>query len=134
MDYIYFKSFEMWFWRRKKKIIWAYHVKSKEVLQSVKEERNIVYKIKGRTASWIGHILHRICLLKYFVEGKIEGPERRRRRRQQLLNYLKEKKGYWKLKEESLDRTLWRTRFGRGYEPVVRRRLRVEDDYGRRSL
>jgi hypothetical protein len=23
------------------------------------------------------------------------------------------------LKEEALDRTLWRTRFGRGYEPVV---------------
>jgi hypothetical protein len=25
---------------------------------------------------------------------------------------------YWKLKEEALDRTLWRTRFGRGYGPV----------------
>jgi transposase InsO family protein len=24
------------------------------------------------------------------------------------------------LKEEALDRTLWRTRFGRGYGPVVR--------------
>jgi hypothetical protein len=33
---------------------------------------------------------------------------------------LKEKKRYWKLKEEALDRTLWRTRFGRGYGPVVR--------------
>jgi hypothetical protein len=29
-------------------------------------------------------------------------------------------KRYWKLKEEALDRTLWRTRFGRGYGPVVR--------------
>jgi hypothetical protein len=26
----------------------------------------------------------------------------------------------WKLKEETLDRTLWRTRFERGYGPVVR--------------
>jgi hypothetical protein len=26
---------------------------------------------------------------------------------------------YCKLKEEALDRTLWRTRFGRGYGPVV---------------
>jgi hypothetical protein len=26
----------------------------------------------------------------------------------------------WKLKEEALDRTHWRTRFGRGYGPVVR--------------
>jgi len=24
------------------------------------------------------------------------------------------------LKEEALDRTLWRTRFGRGHEPLVR--------------
>jgi hypothetical protein len=33
---------------------------------------------------------------------------------------LKEKRGYWKLKKETLDRSLWRTRFGRGYGPVVR--------------
>jgi hypothetical protein len=38
----------------------------------------------------------------------------------QLLDDLKEKRIYWKLKEEALDRTLWRTRFGRGYGPVVR--------------
>jgi hypothetical protein len=37
-----------------------------------------------------------------------------------LLDDLKEKKRYWKLKEEALDRTLWRTRVGRGYGPVVR--------------
>jgi hypothetical protein len=38
----------------------------------------------------------------------------------QLLDELKEKRRYWRLKEEALDRTLWRTRFGRGYGPVVR--------------
>jgi hypothetical protein len=37
----------------------------------------------------------------------------------QLLNDLKEMRGYWKLKEEALDRTLCRTRFVRGYGPVV---------------
>jgi hypothetical protein len=37
-----------------------------------------------------------------------------------LLDDLKEKRRYWKLKEEALDRTLWRSRFGRGYGPVVR--------------
>jgi hypothetical protein len=42
-------------------------------------------------------------------------------RRKQLLDDLKEKKRYWKLKEEALDHTLWRTRFGRGYGPVVRK-------------
>jgi hypothetical protein len=45
---------------------------------------------------------------------------RRGRRRGQLLDDLKEKKRNLKLKEEALDRTLWRTRFGRGYGPVVR--------------
>jgi hypothetical protein len=45
----------------------------------------------------------------------------RRERRKQLLDGLKEKRGYWKLKEEALDRILWRTRFRRGYTPVAER-------------
>jgi len=32
---------------------------------------------------------------------------------------LKEKRGAWKLKEESLDRSVWGIRFGKGYGPVV---------------
>jgi hypothetical protein len=47
---------------------------------------------------------------------------RRGRRRKQLLDDLKEKRRYCKLKEEALDRTLWRTRFGTGYGPAVRQR------------
>jgi hypothetical protein len=54
------------------------------------------------------------------LEGRIEMTGRQGRRRKQLLDDLKEKKRYWKLKEEALDRTLWRTCFGRGYGPVVR--------------
>jgi hypothetical protein len=54
------------------------------------------------------------------LEERIETTGRRGRRRKQLLDDLKEKKRYWKLKEEALDRTVWRTRFGRGYGPVVR--------------
>jgi hypothetical protein len=38
----------------------------------------------------------------------------------QLPDDLKEKSAYWKLKEEALDHTLCRTRFRRGYGPVVR--------------
>jgi hypothetical protein len=55
------------------------------------------------------------------LEGRIEMTGRRVERRKQLLDDLKKKRRYWKLKEEALDRTLWRTRFGRGYGPVVRR-------------
>jgi hypothetical protein len=68
--------------------------------------------------------LRRNCLLKHVIEGKLEGRVemmgRRGRRRKQLLDDLEEKRRYWKLKEEALDRTVWRTRFGRGYGPVVR--------------
>ena len=44
---------------------------------------------------------------------------RRGKRRKKLLDDHKEKRRYWKLKDEALDRTLWRTSFGRGYGPVV---------------
>jgi hypothetical protein len=33
---------------------------------------------------------------------------------------LKETREYCKLQEEALDRTLWRTRFGRDYVPVTK--------------
>jgi hypothetical protein len=93
-------------------------------LHRVKEDRNILHTIKRRKANWIGHVLRRNCLLKHVIEGKLEGRKemtgRRGRRRKQLLDGLKENRRYWKLNEEALDRTLWRTCFGRGYGPVVR--------------
>jgi hypothetical protein len=45
---------------------------------------------------------------------------RRRRRRGKLLDDLKERRGYCHLKQEALDRTVWRAGFGRGFGPVVR--------------
>jgi hypothetical protein len=45
---------------------------------------------------------------------------RRGRRRKQLLANLKETTEYWKMIEEELDRTAWRTGFGRGYGPVIK--------------
>jgi hypothetical protein len=44
---------------------------------------------------------------------------RQERRRRKLLDNLKERRGYSHLKEEALDRTMWRDRFGRGFVPVV---------------
>jgi hypothetical protein len=123
-DQKYLESFETWCWRRMEKISWTDRVRNEEVLHRVKEERNIVQTIQRRKANWIGHILHRNCLLKHVIEGKLEGKiemmGRRGRRRKQLLDDLKEKRRYWNLKEEALDCILWRTRFGRGYGPVVR--------------
>jgi hypothetical protein len=36
------------------------------------------------------------------------------------MSRLKERRGYSHLKEEALDRTMWRNRFGGGFEPVIR--------------
>jgi hypothetical protein len=96
----------------------------KEVLLRVKEQRNILHEISKRKANWIGHILRRNCLLKQVIEGKIKGgievTGRRGRRRRKLLDDLKERRGYSHLKEEAVDRTMWRASFGRGFGPVVR--------------
>jgi hypothetical protein len=40
---------------------------------------------------------------------------RRGRRRRELLDYFKERRGYSQLKDEALDRTTWRVRFGRDF-------------------
>ena len=55
------------------KISWTDHVRNEDVLLRVNEQRNILYEIRKRKANWIGHILHRNCLLKHVIEGKIRG-------------------------------------------------------------
>ena len=46
--------------------------------------------------------------------------EGRGRRRRKLLDDPKERTGRYNLKEEALDRTMLRARFGRGFGPLVR--------------
>jgi hypothetical protein len=68
--------------------------------------------------------LCRNCLLQQVIEGKIKGWKemagRRERRCRKLLDELKKERGYSHLKEEALDRTMWRAGFGRSFGPVVR--------------
>ena len=61
-------SFEMWRWRRVEKMSWTDHMRNKDVLCSVKEERNILQTVKEGK---IGHFLHRNCII--VTEGKIGG-------------------------------------------------------------
>jgi hypothetical protein len=67
-------------------------VRKEEVLYRVKDDRNVLYKIKRRKANWIGQVLGRNCLLKHVIEGQLEGRiemmERRGRRHKQLLDDL----------------------------------------------
>jgi hypothetical protein len=120
----YLESLEMWCWRRMENISWTDRVRYEEVLYSVKEERNILHTVKRSKANWIGHILRRNCLLNHIIEDKVQERikvmRRRGRRRKQLLHDRKVKRVYWQLNEEALDRTVWRSGFGRGYGSVVR--------------
>jgi hypothetical protein len=99
-------------------------VRTEEVLLTVKDQRNILHEISERKADSIGHMLRRNCLLRQVIEGKligeIEVTGRRERKCRKLLDDLKEGRRYSHLKEEALDRTMWRVRFGNGFGPVVR--------------
>jgi len=90
------------------------------------QKRNILHEIRKRKANWIGHILRRNCLLKQVIEGKIKGQmevtRRQGRRRKKLLDDHKDRRGYSRLKEEALDRTMWRNRFGGGFGPAALKR------------
>jgi len=124
VDQKHLESFEMWCWRKVEKINWTDNVSNEEVLLRVKEQMIILHEIRKRKANWIGHILRRNCFLQRVIEGKIKvGMEvtgRRGIRRRELLDDLKKRREYSHVKEEALDRTMWRARFGRGFGPVVR--------------
>ena len=72
--------------------------------------------------------MHWKCVLKHVTEGKEEGNTeetgRRGRRRKELLDGLKEKREYWKLKEGILDRKLWSVHFGGGCGTGLRQTTR----------
>ena len=98
------------------KISWTHNVRNGEVLErEAEKQRNILHEIHERKSNWIGHILRRNCLLQQVSEGKIKGEivvtARRVRRRLKLLDDLKERRGYFYLREEALDRTMWRVGF-----------------------
>jgi hypothetical protein len=42
----------------------------------VKKQGNILHEMSRQKADWIGHILHRNCLLQWVIEGKIKGGDR----------------------------------------------------------
>jgi hypothetical protein len=53
---------------------------------------------------------------------------RRGRRHRKLLDDLKKGRGYSHRKEEALDRTMRRARFGRGFGPVARQIAKCMND------
>ena len=48
LDQKYVGNFEIWRWRRVDKISWTDRVTNEEVLQGIKEERNILHTVNRR--------------------------------------------------------------------------------------
>jgi hypothetical protein len=75
--------------------------------------------------------LRRKSLLTHVIEEKTRKSIsywKSGRKYNQLLDDLKETRGYWKLKKEALDRTLWRTSFRRNFGPVVKYKEKWKKD------
>jgi len=89
VDQKYLERFEKWYWRRMEWINWTNGVKKLSITWS-KGARNTLHTINRRKDNWIGHILHRNCLLEHITEGKIEERieviERQGRRHKQTLD------------------------------------------------
>jgi hypothetical protein len=95
------------------KISWIDCVRNEVILHGVKGD--IQYK-DGRL---IGLVISCVGIVFRKAIGMVRS-EGQGRRRKQPLDGLKETRGQWKLKEEALDRPVWRTGFRRGRGSVVR--------------
>jgi len=94
-------SFEMWCWKRMKKISWANQVENEEALHRVKEKRNIILSYRQLNTGRLTKLVIP-CIgstpLKHaegkHIDGKTEGIGRQGRRHKQLLDGLKETRQY----------------------------------------
>ena len=81
------------------------------VVERVGEKRTLLNNILRRKANRIDHILRRNCLFHDAIEGQMTEVKGVGRRRTQLLDDLRYRRRYWKLKEEAEDRKRWRRQF-----------------------
>jgi hypothetical protein len=63
----YLEESEMCCWRRMEKISWTMHVRNEELLHSIEDEQNTLHTVKQNKADWIGHMLHRNCIVKHLI-------------------------------------------------------------------
>ena len=90
-----------------KKIKLSEKVTNEQVLETLGEKSTLINNILRRKFNWFGRILRRNCLLHDVIKGEmmeVKRVGRRRRRRTQLLDDLRNRRRYWKLKEEAEDR------------------------------
>ena len=100
------ENFEMWVWRWTGKIRWTERVSNDEVLRKVGEERMLIKTCKERQKVDIGHILRYDGLMQHVIEafeGRLEGKRPRGRKRIMMLNSIKDREPYQRVKERAKD-------------------------------
>ena len=83
------------------KIKWSEKVTNKQVLQRIGETMTLINNILRRKANWSGHILRINFHLRDAIEGQMTEVKGVGRRRSQLFGDLRNRRKYWKLKEET---------------------------------
>ncbi len=114
------EAFEMWVWRRLKKVSWKEKITNEAVLEMVEERKSLINTIQNRQRNWIGHVLRGDSLLRDVIEGRMEGTKGKGRPRIMLLDWMMDKDKnlrYRRLKEEANNREEWRQRC---HEPAAR--------------
>ncbi|KAI5720095.1 hypothetical protein M8J77_001812 [Diaphorina citri] len=105
------EAFEMWCWRKMKKIKWTERVSNVRVLQMVNERRQIWRMIQERRHRWMGHLFRHNQFVKNIIEGKREGAQGQGRPRTSYINQIIQFAGcnnYEEMKEMTQDRDRWR--------------------------
>ena len=74
------------------------------VLEGIGEKRTLQNNVILRKANWIRRILRVNCHLHHVIEGQMMEVKGVGRRRSQILDYFKNRRKYWGLKEEDQDR------------------------------
>ena len=83
------------------------NIVKEQVLGRIGEKRKFLI-ILHRKDNWIGNIMRRNCLLHDATEGQMTEVKGVERRRTQLLDDLRNRRRYWKLKGEDEDRKRWK--------------------------
>ena len=79
------EDFEIWIWKRMKKISWMDRMRNEEVSAQVNKMRTMLNTIRSRKHCWIGHVLRHDELLGNLMEGRMVGKPTRGRKRLRML-------------------------------------------------